>query len=428
MSGFWSSPIVRIGLIILLIGLLDVYTFRGIKTLISSLSPFWRRSISWSYLGLHLLFWGTLVYLGVTFSTGGRPPIMVLRAFSIAVVLMYLPKLFFIVPLLIEDGVRIARAGGVAALKWMAIVPQETPVWAERRKFVSMLSMAIATIPFSGILHGVTVGKYNFTVRRKTLHFPDLPTEFDGFTITQISDIHVGSFDDPEAVRKGIELVNAQKSDLLVFTGDMVNNEAKEMEPWKSDFAKLKAPYGKLSVFGNHDYGDYIAWPSHEAKAQNLKRLAEIHGELGFRLLRNEHQVIEKNGQQLAVAGVENWGQPPFPQFGDLDRAIEGLPADVFTVLLSHDPTHWDEKTRHHTHPFALTLAGHTHGMQMGIEIPGFRWSPVKLRYPRWADLYQEAGRMLYVNRGFGYLGFPGRVGIWPEITVLELRKGTAVV
>jgi predicted MPP superfamily phosphohydrolase len=300
-------------------------------------------------------------------------------------------------------------------------------LFESRRKFISQVGLLAASIPFASVLYGVTEGKYDFRVRRQTLYFPDLPEAFDGFTITQVSDYHVGSFDNPKAVQKGVDLIRAQEPDLLVFTGDMVNNQAAEMEGWMKIFGGLEAPYGQFSILGNHDYGDYLDWPSPEAKEKNFADLKEVQKELGLRLLLNEKVEIVKNGGRIVLLGVENWGRPPFRQRGDLNKALEGTAPADFKILLSHDPSHWDAVVQNFPERIPLTLSGHTHGMQFGIEIPGWQWSPVKYRYPHWAGLYQEQDKFLYVNRGFGYLGFPGRVGIWPEVTVITLKKGRAL-
>lgn len=415
--------ILRIGIFVGLLILLDVYAYRGLRTLTDGLAPHFRKTAVILWWSIHLIFWTGLLAATVLFWSGNRPSPDFMRFIGIGLILLYAPKIVFMIPLLLEDGYRLIRGGGVWALKQFGQIAPETPVIEDRRRFVSMVALGLASIPFAGIVHGVTFGKYNFTVRRRTLIFPDLPEALDGFTITQISDLHVGSFDDPEAVARGVQLINQQGSDIIVFTGDMVNNKAEEMDAWQAVFAQMKAPHGLYSVLGNHDYGDYVSWPSIEAKQQNLVKLAQHHEKIGFRLLRNEHHIVERNGAQLAVVGVENWGLPPFPQHGDLDKALAQVPQNAFKILLSHDPTHWEQEVLSHETRLPLTLSGHTHGMQFGIEIPGFRWSPVKFRYRRWADLYEEVGKFLYVNRGFGFLGFPGRVGIWPEITVLRLKK-----
>jgi hypothetical protein len=269
----------------------------------------------------------------------------------------------------------------------------------------------------------MTGGRHRYKVHSITLKFPDLPEAFDGFTITQLSDIHAGSFTSVKGVEKGINLVNKQNSDLLLFTGDLVNNKASEMDPWKETFAKLKAPYGKYSVLGNHDYGDYARWESEEAKAANLVSLKHVHKHIGFKLLLNNSVKIQKDGQSIALIGVENWGKGGFHKYGSLTKAVADVHDDEFKILMSHDPSHWEAKTLEHEKHINLALAGHTHGMQFGIELFGFQWSPVKYMYPQWAGLYEKQGKYLYVNRGFGFLGFKGRLGIWPEITVITLKK-----
>jgi predicted MPP superfamily phosphohydrolase len=298
----------------------------------------------------------------------------------------------------------------------------ENFVFPTRRFWVSGLALSIAMIPFFGFLYGMSFGKHNFKVHREVLYFEDLPEAFDGFTITQISDTHIGSFKNHAHVQKGIDLVLEQPSDLFVFTGDLVNHRADEIDPFISMFSKIKAPYGKFSIIGNHDYGDYIPWPSKEAKEANFELFLNKHKELGFRLLRDEGIRIEKEGQFIQLLGVENWGVG-FGSRGDLEKALEQTERTDFKILLSHDPSHWDQQVKTHEEGIHLTLSGHTHGMQFGIETPIIRWSPVQYRYPNWAGLAEHEGRYLYVNRGFGFHAFSGRVGIWPEITVLELRR-----
>lgn len=329
-----------------------------------------------------------------------------------------IPKLIILAFLFGEDIVRFL-SGTYQSLTGN----REGDFLADRRKFISQTALVLSVIPFLGILHGVLIGKYRYRVIHHTLKFDDLPEEFDGFTITQISDIHSGSFDNKKKLEYGVELINEQGSDVILFTGDLVNNQAIEMEPWIDTFKKLKAPMGIYSILGNHDYGDYVSWPSKEAKEANMQRLYKIQKELGFTLLRNENVKLEKEGASIDLIGIENWGKG-FGQYGDLKKATANLSNQSFKILMSHDPSHFDEQVKNFSQFIHLTLSGHTHGMQFGIEIQGFiKWSPASLRYPKWAGLYEELGRHLHVNRGFGFLAFPGRVGIWPEITVLKLKR-----
>ncbi|MFO0494832.1 MAG: metallophosphoesterase [Flavobacteriia bacterium] len=404
--------------------LVDFYAFHGLKTLTSKWNINSSTLIHWTYWGIDLFILAVIFYYSFTgkFANGpGRQVGWVLAALMISLV----PKLVIISFLFVED---IGRIGfGIYAFLNNWLNDHKTINYLpERRKFVSQIAFGLAAIPFAGMIYGAVKGKYDFTVHKVKLRFRDLPEAFDGFTITQLSDIHSGSFDDPIAVRRGIELANSQESDLLVFTGDLVNNKADEMDDWMDHFSSLKAPFGKYSILGNHDYGDYLPWPSEAAKKANLDRLKQIQNELGFRLLLNEHVRIEKDGQSIALIGVENWGKKGFVKHGDLPKASDGISKGDFTILLSHDPSHWEAVTLQHEHHVHITLSGHTHGMQFGIEIPGFKWSPSKYIYPQWAGLYKKDEKFLYVNRGFGFLGFPGRVGILPEITVIELVKDRA--
>lgn len=329
-----------------------------------------------------------------------------------------IPKLVIVIIMFGEDAVRVVQK----TVSFFS--PETTQPIASRRLFVSQLALVLAAIPFTSFLYGIFKGKYNYKVLKYQLSFEDLPEAFDGFTITQISDIHSGSFTNPEKIQYGIDLINEQNSDLILFTGDIVNNKADEMNNWIDLFKNFEAPYGKFSILGNHDYGDYVDWASKEAKAKNFEAVKEVHPKIGFDLLLNENRFIEKDGQKIAIVGVENWGKG-FNQAGDLEKASLGLEKADFKILMSHDPSHWEYKVKNDDFNYHLTLSGHTHGLQMGIEIPGFfRWSPSQYVYKQWAGLYSEFGRFINVNRGFGYHAFPGRVGIWPEITVIELKKG----
>ena len=297
-----------------------------------------------------------------------------------------------------------------------------------RRRFVSLIGMGVAAIPFAGMIYGMLLGRYNYRVVKHTLYFDDLPEAFDGYRVVHISDIHSGSFDNAEKVQYGIDMINAQHADVIFFTGDLVNNKAEEMRPWIAHFKQLHAKDGVYSVLGNHDYGDYVQWDSPDEKAKNLETLKQIHQQLGFCLLNNESVFLSRGQQRIAVVGVENWGQG-FIKKGNLKQALSQVDKKDFKILLSHDPTHWQYEVLKDPNFIHLTLSGHTHGMQFGIEIPGvIKWSPAGWRYKYWGGVYKEKDRYINVNRGFGYLAFPGRVGMPPEITVIELKKKTKEV
>ena len=337
-------------------------------------------------------------------------------------------KFVFSVLMSVHDGGRFLYGiGDYIKRKVGGTTRPGAPFFPSRRRFLSLLATGLAAIPFFSMLYGITKGKYQYTVSKLKLTFPDLPAAFDGFKIVQISDIHAGSFDDAEEVAKGAELINEQNPDLVVFTGDMVNSDKNEVDGFINIFAGIKAAYGKFAVLGNHDY---YGVPEEEegASEQDIVEYWEDffskYEQMGFQMLNNITRFIEKDGEKFALTGVENWGAGRwFPKKGDLDKALTDVTDDDFCVLLSHDPSHWDEKVIPHSKKVNLTLSGHTHGMQFGIKMPGFKWSPVQYRYPRWAGLYEEAQQYLYVNTGFGFLAFPGRVGMWPEITVIELVR-----
>lgn len=376
-------------------------------------------------LGTIIYFLITALVIGGLFwqvSTGDRRQwSAATQFFIVAFVIMLVSKLILVAVMFGED---IFRA--LEGLYYKLSGKTTSYTLPSRRKFISQVALGLAAIPFASILYGVVKGRYNFKVLKYTLHFEDLPEAFDGYRITQISDVHSGSFDNKEKVEYAIDLINEQASDAILFTGDMVNNEAKEMEPYMDIFSKLKAKDGKFSVLGNHDYGDYVSWESDADKEANLDRLKEIQKEIGFDLILNDSRFLEKDGERIALVGVENWGAGGFKKAGDLNKAVTNIASDDFKILLSHDPSHWEQEVISHKDHFHLTLSGHTHGMQFGIEIPGWiKWSPVKWRYKHWAGIYKEEGQYINVNRGFGYLAFPGRVGIWPEITVIELKKGS---
>lgn len=407
-----STMIFRLIIFILFIVLLDFYAFQAFKTVFKD-----NGIVKWAYWIISIGLIGFILLTALNFDRGERPNQLIQIIIGVSILLI-IPKILLIVFMFGEDLVRLS----VGIFHKISGNGQDEFL-ASRRKFVSQGALTIAAIPFIGIIHGMWKGKYNYKVIQKTLSFKDLPDAFDGLTITQISDIHSGSFDNPEKVAYGVDLINEQNSDLILFTGDLVNNTADEMDPWLETFGKLKAPMGKYSILGNHDYGDYVRWDSKEDQQKNMEKLFQTHKDIGFQLLRNENVEIQKDGQKIDLIGVENWGDS-FVKHGDLKKATENLDFESFKILMSHDPSHFDKQVKQFGKFIHLTLSGHTHGMQFGIEIPGWiKFSPVKFKYPKWAGLYEEMGRYLYVNRGFGYLAFPGRVGIWPEITVLKLSK-----
>ena len=404
---------IRLIIFLILVLALDFYALQSFRSVVRN--PW----VTYGYVVISLAVFGYLVYQGMTFERGSGDNSGFYLAFSLFV-LVYVPKIVLVVFMFGEDVFRLFEA---AVNYFVSESEESSTLFSSRRKFIGQLAMVIAAIPFISILYGITKGKYNFKVLKYTLYFDDLPTAFDGYQISQISDIHSGSFDNKEKIKYAVDLVNDQASDVIMFTGDLVNSESKEMRPWQSTFSKLKASDGVFSILGNHDYGDYTRWPSDQAKAENFQELLDIQKEMGFDLLRNESRFIEKEGERLAIIGVENWGKG-FKQKGDLALASSKVDSNDFKILLSHDPSHWQYEVVKDPNHYHLTLSGHTHGMQFGIEIPGIiKWSPIKWRYKYWAGIYEKAGQYINVNRGFGFLAFPGRVGIWPEISVITLKK-----
>jgi predicted MPP superfamily phosphohydrolase len=279
------------------------------------------------------------------------------------------------------------------------------------------------TLPFAAMAYGIISGAHDYRVKRKTVYLPNLPKAFDGMRIGQLSDIHSGSFYNKTAVQGGVDMLLAEKPDVIFFTGDLVNNESAEVKEYIDVFGKLKAPLGVYSITGNHDYGDYKTWASAEEKRRNFQGLIEAHRLLGFDLLMNEHRFIELGGDRLAVLGIENWGAGRFARYGKLDLAYAGTEEAPVKLLLSHDPSHWDAQVRPLYPDIDIAFAGHTHGFQFGVEIGKIHWSPSQYVYKQWGGLYQEGSQYLYVNRGFGFLGYPGRVGMPPELTIIELKR-----
>lgn len=337
-------------------------------------------------------------------------------------ILFYIPKLVFIIFNLIDDLIQISKWSINKIRKTEAEVEKQSET-ITRKQFLTRTGIIIAGLPFISIAYGIKWGKFNYTTRNHSLRYSNLPVSFDGIRIVQISDFHIGSFlNSIDEVEIAVELINEQDADLLLFTGDFVNNLSSEMNKFIPILNKLTAKYGKYSILGNHDYGDYVVWDSIEEKRNNLDRLVKIQEDIGFKMLINDSEKVALNGEAIELVGVENWGLPPFPQYGDLNKALSDVASGSFKILMSHDPTHWDKEVLGKT-DIDLTLSGHTHGAQFGIEIPGWRWSPVSMRYKRWGGLYTEGKQNLYVNTGIGFIGFPGRVGMPPEITVIVLSR-----
>ncbi len=412
-SPFW---LVIIGMMLIL----DIYVFHAIKIVAQSASEKARTItyiIYWTVSVSALLLFIALPYLNLdSFSKGLRSVIFVLVASIFFAKL--LASLF-----LVMDDLRRGFQWVAAKLFFYNTEGEEMQDGQaiSRSVFMSWLGLAAGGGLLGSLIYGFS-NKYDYQVKKVPISFANLPESFRGLKIVQISDVHSGSFNNKSAVQKGIEKILKLEPDLILFTGDLVNGRADEMANYKEVFSQLKAPMGVYSILGNHDYGDYENWESKDHKVRNLERVKSIHHEMGWRLLLNEHVVLEKNNHRMALIGVENWSaKANFPKYGRLEHAYSGAEEIPFKLLMSHDPSHWDAEVRAKYPDIDLMLAGHTHGMQFGVELPWFRWSPVQYVYRQWAGLYEEGNQKLYVNRGFGFLGYPGRVGILPEITLIEL-------
>lgn len=402
--------------------LIDLYVFQAVRVATVH-SAHRTRSIIYILYGLACLA-GLLLVAFFPFLHYDRWP-KTLRTVVFALIIgFFLSELVVVIFLLADDLRRAVQWGlrGIAGV--IRPHPPGQPVEGiGRSQFLTRLGLLLGGTLYATLIYGFS-NKYNYRIHRVRLSFPNLPPAFEGLKVLQISDIHSGSFSNREKVSRGVDMALAEQPDIIFFTGDLVNDRADEMKDYREVFSRLKAPLGVYSTLGNHDYGDYSWWESRAAKAQNLERLKQIEEEMGWRLLMNEHVIVEKEGQRIAVLGVENWSaHKRFPKHGDLRKAYTGSENIPFKILLSHDPSHWDAQVRPDYPDIDLMLSGHTHGMQFGIEIPGIKWSPVQYSYRQWAGLYQEGRQCLYVNRGYGFLGYPGRVGILPEITVFELTS-----
>ncbi|MFT6856611.1 MAG: putative MPP superfamily phosphohydrolase [Cyclobacteriaceae bacterium] len=396
-------------------GLLDFYVYQAIKISISDFHESWRKGIVVGYISASfLLFMGFAFYTKLDPKAFENLRLFLATAFFITLV----GKLFVALFLFIDDFRRF-----FTYLVSLLPAKTETEIDGSRSEFMVKASLVAGVLPIAALSFGVISGAHDYRVRKRTISFKSLPKAFDGIRIAQISDIHTGSFFSRTAVKGGVDMLMAEKPDMAFFTGDLVNNQSDEAKPYLDIFKKVQAPLGVYSTMGNHDYGDYKSWASPQAKQKDIQNIHEMHRYMGWDILLNEHRIIKESGDQLAILGLENWGNGRFSKYGDMSKTLEGVEAGQFKLLLSHDPSHWDAQVRPNYGDIDLTLAGHTHGMQFGIEFGEFRWSPSQYVYPRWADLYKEEDQYLYVNRGYGYLGYPGRVGILPEITILELKS-----
>ncbi|MBA3680566.1 MAG: metallophosphoesterase [Bacteroidetes bacterium] len=411
---------VRILIFSTLIILIELYFLQAVKTFSQDFSPGKRTAILYTTYILACVSI-LMAIVAVVYPPPNWAPF--LRFLSSILVIIVLCKLIGCTFLLIDDIIRLFR--------WMFTFFKAKPAEAvaasegiSRLKFLSQVAITFTVVPAIGFIYGMVSGAYKYRVHKVKLPSSKIPKEFDGFKIVQLSDIHTGSFLNEDGLKKAFEIVAEQNADLILFTGDLVNNETKELDGFEHLFSSLKAPHGVYSVLGNHDYGDYVQWDSKDAKRENLERLKAKQKAFGWRLLMNEHVPIEKNGAKIGLLGIENWGgNMRFPRYGKMKEAHEGTEQYPFKILMSHDPSHWDMQVVLEYPEVDLTLSGHTHGMQLGIEIPGFKWSPIKYMYKNWAGLYKQDKQFLYVNRGLGFLGYPGRLGIWPEITVIELKS-----
>jgi len=417
-----QTPYIAILIFSFIIFLIDFYSFRGLKKIKLNLKESIRKIA-------YLVFWSIpiIIIIALSFmllfrdSVNPQSVMIYFNYFSGTFLLLYIPKLIFIVFALLDDLYHLIK---FILLKLSNIKSRDsTGKKITRSAFLTRVGVIIAGIPFISIIYGIGWGRFNFIVRKSNLFFKNLPNEFNGFKIVQISDFHLGSFiTNKDKVEEIVELVNEQNPDLILFTGDLVNNLATEIEPFIPTLSNLKAKYGMYSILGNHDYGEYVHWNTIEKKNENLAQLIKYEEQIGFKMLLNSSANISFGEASFSLIGVENWGLPPFPQYGNLNKALENVNDNSFKILMSHDPTHWDAEVTEKTN-IDLTLSGHTHGAQFGIEIPGWRWSPVNLRYKQWGGIYKNNNQMLSVNTGIGFIGFPGRIGMPPEVGLITLRK-----
>ncbi len=415
------NRIIVISLLLVVLFAIDWYVYQGALLAIKGTSNGLKSFVKYSYWSVTMITFSVILFYNF-----GNPDWLKGTSRSLiftGIFINYFSKIFAALFLFGGDLVRVG--------KWVVSLFQNpsSPAGGNtipRSEFLAKTAMVAGTLPLVAMSWGIISGAHDYRFRRKTIYLPNLPKSFDGITIGQVSDIHSGSFWNKTAVKGGVEMMMKEKPDLVFFTGDLVNNETSEVEEYVNIFDKLKAPLGVYSVTGNHDYGDYKNWNSEAEKQQNFKDLIEAHKLLGYDLLMNENRHIELGGEKIAILGNENWGAGRFAKYGDLSKAYEGTEEAAVKILLSHDPSHWDAQVRPNYKDIDLMFAGHTHGFQFGVELGDFQWSPSQYAYKQWAGLYTKENQHLYVNRGFGYLGYPGRVGMPPELTIITLKRGEA--
>lgn len=410
--------------ILLFVAFLDLYSFKGIRVLLNRNSNVRLKKI------IYIVFWSVSAFMvllilgGMLFRTSTRDYRVLTWYYYLfgLFLVIYVPKILFVAFHFVDDVLHVLR-WVFFKLFYRKRTFRENEHAISRYKFLSQAGLGLASIPFAGFIWGMAKGRFDFRVEHVPLSFQGLPKSFDGVRFVQISDLHIGGFDGlQKQVAKAIELVNAQNADFVFITGDLVNNFFEELNGWEPILAKIKSKFGVFSILGNHDYGDYYNWPNETEKIENFRKIKEKQKELGFHLLNNESVKLTRNGEEIALIGVENWGHPPFKKYADYEKASKEVAHIPFKILLTHNPEHWETQILKKT-DVALTLSGHTHGMQFGLRIRGKEyWSAAQLKFKHWAGLYRENDQYLYVNRGFGYIGYPGRVGMPPEITVFELR------
>ena len=411
------SRIVILCVVVLVYFLIEYYVFQVVQLLTvksTSLITRWVWSSYWLWVVLMITGFALYTQLDAKMYAG-------LRVFISALFFINLIGKLFASFVLLGDDIR-----RLVSYLSQFVISNEDPQIAGRTAFIGKAALLTGVLPMMGLSFGILSGAHDYRVRRRDVYSPHLPKAFDGIRLVQISDIHTGSFFNKTAVMGGVDLINQERGDMILFTGDFVNNQSDEAKPYLDLFAKVKAPLGIHAVMGNHDYGDYHRWGSMTEKQQNIKDLHQMHRYMGWNIMLNENKIITADGESIALLGLENWGAGRFSKYGDMSKTYEGTQEIPYKILMSHDPSHWDAQVLSEYPDIDLMLAGHTHGMQFGVEIGDFRWSPSQYVYKQWADLYQKGTQSLYVNRGFGFLGYPGRIGILPEITVLTLKKSTS--